>query len=243
VTLSRGIRLVIAVAAISGAAASVLVVACGGSDGDAGATDEDGGGGDGGSDPGDPPEELTEAGIFMSHADAGCPVKYAGPRPGTIAQSIPRTGVTPSGKAWENPSGGLKIDGQYARSALGNGEYTELLRVTGYGFDIPANVSIKGVVVQLKRQGGTRIVDGNIELWLDGVASDRPKFIASGWPTKIGTHHYGQEVDTWGNDLTPALVNKAGFGTEIWAKHREDAGTEPATAEIESLIVTIWYCE
>ncbi|MDB4934424.1 MAG: hypothetical protein JWP87_1396 [Labilithrix sp.] len=232
------------VAAIGGAVAGAFVVACGGTDGGGDATDTNEGGtfGDAGTDPGDPPEDLTEAGIFMSHADAGCPVKYAGPRPGTIAQSIPRTGVT-TGKAWNDPSGGLSIDGQYASAPLADGEKTELLRVTGYGFDIPANVSIKGVVVQLKRQGGTRIVDGNIELWLDGVASDRPKFIASGWPIKVGTHHYGQEVDTWGNDLTPALINKPGFGTEIWAKHREDAGAEPATAEIESLIVTIWYCD
>ena len=218
------------------------MLACGSSDDgasdDGGTTSDDGGTGIDGSDP----IEQNDGGIFMSHADAGCPVKYAGPNPGTVAVSVPRPSAT--GIPWQNPANALTVNGQYARSVVTDGEQTELLRVTGYGFKIPANVTIKGVVVQLKRQGADqRIVDGNIELWLDGVASDRPKFVASGWPIKIGTHHYGQEVDTWGNDLTPELVGRPGFGTEIWAKRREDAGTGPVPAEIESLLITVWYCD
>ena len=238
---SRGFSPALALAAASAAAGLAgVVVACGSSDsgGDA-TTGGDGGSGlDGGS---DPPEEVSDGGIFMSHADAGCPVKYAGPNRGTIAVSVPRTGAT--GIPWVNPTNALTVDGQYARATVTDGEQTELLRVTGFGFEVPSNVIVKGVVVELKRQGDNAIVDGNIQLWLDGVASDRPKFVASGWPTKIGTHHYGQEVDTWGNALTPELVGRAGFGTEIFAKRREDAGTGPAPAEVESLLMTIWYCD
>jgi hypothetical protein len=240
---SRIFRLAAAAAAIAGVASAGFVVACGSSDGGSTATDDGGASGDGGTgiDSGDPAEQSTDGGIYMSHADAGCPVKYAGPNPGTVAVSVPRTGAT--GIAWENPGNALTVNGQYARSVVTDGEQTELLRVTGYGFNIPANVTIKGIVVELKRQGENKIVDGNIELWLDGVASDRPKFVASGWPTNIGTHHYGQEVDTWGNDLTPELVGRPGFGTEIWARRREDAGTGPVPAEVESLLITVWYCE
>jgi hypothetical protein len=240
---SRGFRLVAAAAAIAGLASAGFVVACGSSDGGAAADGEGGTTGEAGSgvDSGDPTEGVPDGGIYMSHADAGCPVKYAGPNPGTIAVSVPRTGAT--GVPWAGPANALTVDGQYARSIVTDGEQTELLRVTGFSFKVPANVIIKGVVVELKRQGDNKIVDGNIELWLDGVASDRPKFVASGWPTKIGTHHYGQEVDTWGNDLTPELVGRAGFGTEIFAKRREDAGTSPVPAEIESLLITIWYCD
>jgi len=219
-------------------------MACGSSD-SGGTTSDDGGnaGGDGGSatDGGDPTEQESDSGIYMSHADAGCPVKHAGPNPGTVAVSVPLAGAT--GVAWTNPTNAFTVNGQYASSVVTDGEQTELLRVTGYGFNLPPSVTIKGVVVQLKRQGDNKVVDGNIELWLDGVASDRPKFVASGWPTNIGTHHYGQEVDTWGNALTPELVGRPGFGTEIFAKRREDAGTGPVPAEVESLLITIWYCE
>lgn len=237
---SRGLRL--AAAAVAGVSSAGLVVACGSGE-SSGSAEGEGGttGADGGAGVDDPTEEETDGGIYMTHADAGCPLKYAGPNPGTIAVSVPRSGAT--GIPWAGPTNALTVDGQYARSTVTDGEQTELLRVTGFGFKVPSNVLIKGVVVELKRQGDNEIVDGNIDLWLDGVAGDRPKFVASGWPTKIGTHHYGQEVDTWGNDLTPDLLGRAGFGTEVFAKRREDAGTGPVAADVESLLITIWYCD
>lgn len=237
---ARALRLAVTAAALAGGVAAGFVVACSSTASSSDVT------GDGGSEAGSgaggstSPDDVTDGGPFMAHQDAGCPLKYA-TKPGTVASSVARTGAR--AKAWNNQAGALKVDGTYAQVVLGDGEQSELLRVTGYGFEVPAAATIKGVVVQLKRQGENKIVDGNIELWLDGKASDRPKFMASGWPTSIGTHHYGQEIDTWGNDLTPDLVGKPGFGTEIWAMRREDAGTGPATAAVESLIMTIWYCE
>jgi hypothetical protein len=242
----RFLRNVVALVAVSG---GVLAAACGGSDGGSTAIGDDGGtgaadsgNGNGNADSGSSGEGDTDGGIFMVGNDAGCPVKYAGPSPGTIAQSIPRPGAT-GGIPWQNPMNALTVDGTFAHADLDVGQQSELLRVTGYGFNLPPTVSIKGVVVELKRKGQNEIVDGNIELWLDGMPSSRPKFVASGWPVAIGTHHYGQEVDTWGDDLTPALVGKPGFGTEIWARRRDDAGTGPAPADVESLIITIWYCD
>lgn len=233
------------VPALAAMTAVGLVVACG-SDSDVAITDGDGGGsgGEGGTlpDGSDPPGEESDSGVFQTHADAGCPLKSAGPRPGTVATSVPRAGAAGS-IAWETPDNALAVDGVFARAVLDNDQQSEHLRVTGYGFSLPAAAQIKGVVVQLKRQGENKIVDGNIELWLDGKPSDRPKFVASGWPTKTGTHHYGQEVDTWGDDLSPELVGRAGFGTEIYAKRRVDAGAGPIAAEVESLLITVWYCE
>lgn len=233
-------------AAVLGAtAAAGHLIACGSDSGsgiadDGGAGSNDGGGG--GFDASEPPDQEETDAPFMSHADAGCPVKFVGPNPGTVATSVPRAGAA-GAVAWETPENALTVDGMFARAVLDDGQVSEHLRVTGYGFDLPPTVTIKGVVVQLKRKGENAVVDGNIELWLDGAPSDRPKFVASGWPKAIGTHHYGQEVDTWGNDLTPAIVGKPGFGTEIYAKRRVDAGTGPIAAEVESLLITIWYCD
>ncbi len=230
------------IAALSGLGAAALAVACGGSDG-AAAVIGDGGGESSAADTGAaPPDDDSDGGLFMAGNDAGCPLKFAGPNPGTLAESVPRPDAT-GGIAWQSPKNALTVDGTFAHADVDLDQQTELLRVTGYGFNLPSTVTIKGVVVELKRRGLNEVVDGNIELWLDGVASARPKFVASGWPVAIGTHHYGQEVDTWGDALTPAMVGKPGFGTEIWARRREDAGTGPAPADVESLIITVWYCE
>jgi hypothetical protein len=241
-TAPRTARLVMACALLGATAAAGLVLACG-SDGASAIADEDGGGDSGTTlDSSERPDDEETDGPFMSHADAGCPLKFVGPNPGTVASSVPRVGAA-GAVAWETPGNALTVDGQFARAVLDDDQVSEHLRVTGYGFNLPATAKIKGVVVQLKRQGGNAVVDGNIELWLDGAPSDRPKFVASGWPKAIGTHHYGQEVDTWGSDLTPEIVGKPGFGTEIYAKRRVDAGTGPVAAEVESLLITVWYCD
>lgn len=240
----RSLRSVLVVAALCALGSGGLAVACGGSDGGTSVIGDDAGSGEGSAPDGGgtPAEGDTDGGIFMAGNDAGCPVKLAGPNPGTIAASIPRPNAT-GGIAWQSPMNALTVNGAFAHADVSNDQQTELLRVTGYGFNLPSTVTIKGVVVELKRQGANQIVDGNIELWLDGAASSRPKFVASGWPVSIGTHHYGQEVDTWGDTLTPAIVGKPGFGTEIWARRRDDAGTGPAPADVESLLITIWYCD
>jgi len=170
-------------------------------------------------------------------------VKSDGPRAGKAAASIPRAGAT--GIAWATPEDARDRDSQFARATLDLGQSSEHLRITDFGFAIPASATIKGVEVELRRQAGdTGIGDGNIELWLDGAPSDRPKFLATAWPRVIvGTHHYGQAVDTWGNDLTPDLVGKPGFGVEIYAVRQEDAGSAALEARVESMRVTIFYCE
>jgi hypothetical protein len=217
-----------------------VAAACGSST--TGADLADAGGGEGGTLP------SGDAGADDPHdplngVDAGCPLKSDGPRAGKIAASVPRAGA--AGIAWASPESARELDDQLARATLDLGQSTEHLRITDFGFAIPASATIKGVEVEFKRQAGdTGIADGNIELWLDGAPSDRPKFVATSWPRVIvGTHHYGQAVDTWGNDLTPELVGKPGFGVEIYAVRQEDAGTAPIEARVESMRVTIFYCE
>ena len=237
-------RLVMA-AAILGATAAAGLLACG-SDSTPAIVDVDArpgtGDGGGGTDSGERPDDEETDGPFMSHADAGCSVKFVGPNPGTVAASVPRPGVA-GAVVWQNPENAFTVDGQFASAVLDDDQVSEHLRITGYGLVVPPAATIKGVVVQLKRRGANAVADGNIELWLDGAPSDRPKFVAAGWPVNIGTHHYGQEVDTWGNDLTPEIVGKPGFGTEIYAKRRADAGTGPISADVESLLITVWYCD
>jgi hypothetical protein len=149
------------------------------------------------------------------------------------------------GLAWSAPSSARSVDGQFATVTLGPDQGSELLRVTDFGFALPSTATIKGVVVELQRQASDQgIVDGNVELWLDGQESARPKYVVTGWPTTIvGTHHYGQATDTWGDPLTPALVAAPGFGVELWARHQDDAGAASLEARVESMRITLYYCE
>jgi hypothetical protein len=226
------------VAAAAGASAAA---ACGGNDGTAVTSDDGGAGSEGGGVlvPGDSGTHDPLNGV-----DAGCPVKAIGPRSGGTAASLARPNVT-GGLAWGSPSAARSPDGQSATVTLAPDQGSELLRITDFGFTVPSTAKVLGVEVELMRQASdTGIIDGNIELWLDGAASDRPKYLATAWPrTTVGTHHYGQAVDPWGNDLTPELVGRSGFGVEIWARRQEDAGTMPLEARVESMRMTVFYCD
>jgi len=248
VTLSKSSSgFAIAAAALALAAAAAFAAACG-SDDAAPISDDGGGSGDGTT---LPTQDAASDHDPLNGVDAGCPVKSDGPRSGTTAASVPRAGAT--GIAWGSPENARSIDGQFARATLDLGQTSEHLRITDFGFTIPAAARIKGVEVELKRQAAdTGIIDGytpagvpdGIKLWLDGRPSDRPKSLAATWPrTIVGTHHYGQAVDTWGDDLTPELVGKPGFGVEIYAQRKQDAGAGPIEATVESMRVTIFYCE
>ncbi len=221
----------------------VAAAACGSSSGTGGPAD--GGAAEGSTLPGDDAatDDPHDPHDPLNGVDAGCPVRSDGPRAGQIAASVPRAGA--AGIAWARPESARDLDGQLARVTLDLGQSSEHLRITDFGFAIPASATIKGVEVEFKRQAGdTGIGDGNVELWLDGAPSDRPKFVATSWPRVIvGTHHYGQAVDTWGNDLTAALVGKPGFGVEVYAVRQGDAGGAAIEARVESMRMTIFYCE
>lgn len=169
----------------------------------------------------------------------GCEAIPIGPKAGTVFTSVARTGGTAK---WTETENAKAEDGTFAKAVLAAGEETEELRVSGFGFELPEGVVFQGVEVQLKRQapdGG--IVDGIISLVGVPNQAGRGKFIATSWPSSIvGTHHYGQATDTWGMDLDPPDVQTADFGVSLWVK-REGAAPS-ATALVESILVTVFYC-
>lgn len=174
-------------------------------------------------------------------ADSGskCQIVTAGPKTGTVVTSVPRdTGGIP----WTDLDNAKAEDGAFAKTALAAGEESEELRITGFGFELPAGVVFQGVEVELKRQapeGG--IADGIISLIGVPNQTGRGKFIATPWPTSIvGTHHYGQATDTWGMDLNPPDVQGQDFGVALWVKRAD--GPASATALVESIQVRVYYC-
>jgi hypothetical protein len=164
---------------------------------------------------------------------------------GTVVQSLPRETEAGATVAWTDLDSAKDTDGTFAKVTLAAGQESDELRITGFGFKLPPGVVFQGVTAQLDRQapdGG--IVDGLI--YLVGVKNQvgRGKFIATGWPTSIvGTHHYGQDTDTWGMDLNPPDVETAEFGVGIWVKRSPD-GSGPASAQafVDSIKIQVAYC-
>lgn len=196
---------------------------------------------------GDDDEGEVDSGIkvapFGCKGDECCILHNTEYQKATVAQSLPRDGVAQGGVAWATPEGAVSEDGSFATVTLLDGEESAFLALNDYKFELPNDKATYGITVQLKRQsadGG--VEDATIQVILDTTATPRTKIYKEVWPRQIvGTHHYGQEIDTWGTDLSPSHINKTTFGTRIAAKRKEGI-TGPVLARVDSLKIRISYC-
>lgn len=226
-----------------GSAGVGAFVACGSDD----PADPGGSGGDGGpsSEAGDEPDDQADAGYTGPTTRYGCRLKTTDYLVGAKAESLPRPDA-PDAPAWNDPGNALSEDGKVATVTLTDGE-SEELRISGFGIDLDEGFETWGIEVELKRQapdGG--VEDGHVTLVVPGHTENQidRKFVEGTWPrTAVGTHHYGQALDTWKLDLFPKDVNQDGFAARLWVRKVEDAGPGPVTAIVESLKVAVWYCD
>jgi hypothetical protein len=162
---------------------------------------------------------------------------------GAIAKSVPRDGVAGGGVAWATPEGAISEDGNFTTVTLEEGQESAYLALNDFKFDVPDDKATWGITVELKRQsidGG--VADATIEVLLDTAETPRNKVLKGTWPRLIvGTHHYGQEIDTWGTNLNPVNVRKTTFGTRIAAK-RVEGITGPVFARVDTLKIRVSYC-
>lgn len=186
---------------------------------------------------GDAPTSEGDGG----RAPSGCLLTTTGYTSGTKAENVARADV-PNAASWTDVANAIADDGKFASVTLAAGQQSATLRVSGFGFSIPASAATWGIEVQLKRQapdGGVQ--DHQINIEIEGKPS-RYKVLTVPWPTTIvGVHDYGQAVDTWGVDLFPADVNKTTFAAALTIERTADA-TGPVTAVVDALKIAVHYC-
>ncbi len=221
-------------------AVATVMFACGEETGVVTSTDDAGTAPEKKSDGGAEPNPGTGSSSGKRAPD-GCLLETTGFRIGTKAENLARTDA-PNAVGWTDVDRALETDEGFASVTLAAGQESAKLRVSGFGFAIPSKAATWGIEVELKRRapdGG--IEDQQINVEIEGKPS-RYKFVEGPWPTTIvGTHAYGQAVDTWGVDLFPADVNKPSFGVTLVVK-RGAGGSGSVTAKVDSLKVAIHYC-
>lgn len=218
-----------------------LFVACSDTSGADPLIPEDGGGGDATEDA----QGEEDAGHEGPVSPDGCRLVTTDYRSGSKAENLPRPDV-PGAVDWVDVEDALNEDGKFASVTLDDGQESAELRVSGFGLDLAESVETWGIEVQLKRRapdGG--VEDAKLTLAIDGLTDDQIdwKYVKGPWPSRIvGTHHYGQALDTWKVDLYPHHVNSDTFAARLSVRKQGDAGPGPVTALVESMKVAIWYC-
>src|ERR1051326_2070401 len=126
--------------------------------------------------------------------------------------------------AWPSPANVLASDNVYASVSMStNGQSTNYILANNFGFSINSCDNITGIEVRVEwsRTGSPNIVDDQTDLVVNGVIlSSTNKATGSVVLPNTGdiTTTYGSPVDSWGQTLTGADVNKNNFGVAIAVK-------------------------
>ena len=164
---------------------------------------------------------------------------------GMIAGGIPGNApgtavdVDTGNDPWGNPGNVYVSDNTYAAVALDSSR-SNTLRVTNFGFAIPAGATINGITVRIERRAitsGGVVQDYRIQLRKSGGVAGDDKASATAWPATDAVATYGGVADLWGTTWTATEVNNSGFGVEI-----EAVGTvNPMTAQVDYVTIQVSY--
>jgi len=153
--------------------------------------------------------------------------------PGTMADD-----ATVGTVAWSNPDNAKVSDNVYATATGAVGNYdTHYLEATNFGFSIPSEATINGIVVEFEQKASIastvfysscRIVKGG-SIGLTGTGGAyltlTEAYLSMGSPS-----------DLWGESWTPSDINDLGFGTAL---HINTGGDN--TAYVDHIRITVYY--
>jgi len=151
--------------------------------------------------------------------------------------------VMGAGSAWTNPGNITTAGSPYATVGLTSSSDSQILRASNFGFNIPANAIINGVVVTINKMvnntGGTR-ADVIVQLYNASgtLVGDNKAIIGTNWPASLSDVIYGGLGDTWNAGLTATDINSPNFGVAQSAKCN---GTTTRTFTVDYIQISVTY--
>jgi len=152
------------------------------------------------------------------------------------------------GGEWWNPALSQAADSQFAvvpLTAYGfcfmtSCFYSRALIATEFGFSVPPNATITGIMVEVLRKGFTTnaIHDTLVYLMKNNQVAGLPKVSSDPWPLIAQYEAYGDTADLWGTVWTPADINSKQFGVYVKPVNRSNAMDSAAVDHIQ---VTVHY--
>jgi hypothetical protein len=163
--------------------------------------------------------------------------------PGNTPQTSPGT-VTSigGGSIWQNPNNAKVQDGIYTISLLIPLGISQSLVSTGYGFAIPLNAHINGIVVRAVVRGAQvpAIYDLNVNLTKNGSAiSSANRAHGAVWSFTPNTQTYGSPTDLWGGTWSPSDINNPNFGVMIQLRNSDTFSSR--FAQIDYVSIQVYY--
>lgn len=157
----------------------------------------------------------------------------AGPNTGATATDAAGIGTV----AWTNPTNAQVSDNVYATCVL-SAQASHWLKVTNFGFSIPANATINGITQEWEVK--TNVISGFVSL-ADAVKGGTIVNVATGWlsfqsDTSESFDVAGGVTELWGTTWTPTDINSSTFGAAYASN-----GSRTDTFSVDSCRITVTY--
>lgn len=169
----------------------------------------------------------------------------SGPRSPTTTADESLGGVLGN---WANRTYVMTEDGNCAAqggSYTGEG-FTNYVKTTNYGFNVPSNATINGIVVEVKKfryqaaPPDQTCKDYSVKMVKGGTTSGTDKASASAWGTSLAYATYGSSSDLWGLSWSPSDINSTGFGVSFSASI-PNASPSTTYAYVDHIRITVYY--
>lgn len=121
---------------------------------------------------------------------------------------------------------------------------TNSLETTGFGFTIPSNAVIQGLVAQVNKSAVTALgstADYQIRLLKNGAPAGGDRSVVGSWPGANSPTFYGGLIDLWNTNWSAADINTTGFGVGISMTGTPQSGALFSTANVHAVQVTVYY--
>ncbi|MCZ8251094.1 MAG: hypothetical protein O9318_01340 [Hylemonella sp.] len=148
-------------------------------------------------------------------------------------------------QGWGNENRAQTQNDSGATVTVNDGQVSEYLRCTDYGFAIPTSATINGIVVTVRRTvssttGGSVVDDQVVQLVKANVVTGDNKATGTAYTTAWVDAGYGATNDLWGTTWTPAEVNAANFGV-AFATHKVNNASGNRTVSVDVIRIAVTY--
>lgn len=153
-----------------------------------------------------------------------------------------------SSASWNTTSNASSSNNSYSISSTdlsSNGNYTDYLKVTNFGFSIPASSNIDGIVVEIEyfdNGASDKASDNRVRIVKGGTIGSTDKSAGGKWPGTDPNSYdtYGSNSNLWGETWTETDINSSTFGFAI-SGNRQGGGGTTCYPAIDHIRITVYY--
>lgn len=149
-----------------------------------------------------------------------------------------------AGDNWSNPDRAVSSNNSDATVQV-DGNTSEALECTDYGFSIPVGAVILGITVNVERSSNRTTNGGSQDaslLLLGGSVTGSDLATTTTYTTADVVEGHGGAAETWGNTWTAGQINATAFGAALRVT-KPDGGGPAHTVSVDHMPITVYYSQ